>query len=124
MCIEAKGPFGAHDRETGYDSTILSYLNPLFGAPIGYDKSNLLFILSYTLFVILILSLGWVGNLITKKHARLIFLKRPSFDYIDMQTGIALLSSMIWNDTIDSSHPLSYFSATLIDDFCQFQFFP
>jgi len=46
------GPFGVHGRETRYDNTILSYFNLLFGASIRYEKSNLLFILSYTLFVI------------------------------------------------------------------------
>jgi hypothetical protein len=40
-------PFGAHGRETGYDSTILSYLNLLFGAPIRKDNLNLLLFLSY-----------------------------------------------------------------------------
>jgi len=56
--------FGAHDRETGYDNTILSYLNILVGAPIENDKINQLLIIFYSLFVIFILSLGWVSNMI------------------------------------------------------------
>jgi hypothetical protein len=62
MC--SKGPFGAQDRETGYDKTILSHVNPLFGALIGKDKLNLFLILSYCSFVILILNFWWVSNLI------------------------------------------------------------
>jgi hypothetical protein len=32
------GPFGAYDKEIGYDKTIISCLNPMFDAPIGKDK--------------------------------------------------------------------------------------
>jgi len=46
------GPFGVQDKKTGYDNTIISYLNPLFDASVGKDKINLLLILSYPLFVI------------------------------------------------------------------------
>ena len=60
------GPFGAQDKKTGYDNTIISYLNFLFGASVGKDKINLLLIISYCSFVILILSFWWVTNLIRK----------------------------------------------------------
>jgi len=56
VALTTKSLFGAHDRETRYDNTIISYLNSLFGAPIGYNKLNLLLIISYLSFVILILS--------------------------------------------------------------------
>jgi hypothetical protein len=59
-----KGLFGAHDKATGYDKIILSCLNPLFGVPRGKDKYNILLILSYCSFVILILIFSWVKNLI------------------------------------------------------------
>lgn len=49
-----------------HDRTIKSYLIPLFGAPVGNDKLNLLLILSYWLFVIFILCFSWVTNLIGK----------------------------------------------------------
>jgi hypothetical protein len=72
------GPFGAHDRETGYDKTILSCFNPLFGASIENDKLNLFLILSYPLFIILILSFCWVSNLIAQNyHTRILFPQAP-----------------------------------------------
>ena len=33
--IEAKGPFDDQDREIGYDTLIISYLNFMFDAPKG-----------------------------------------------------------------------------------------
>jgi len=76
-----KGPFGAHDRETEYDKTIISCFNPLFGAPIGNDKLNLFLILSYPPFVILILDFCWVSNLIAQNYqARILFPQSTSFD--------------------------------------------
>ena len=59
-----KGRFGVQNRKIEYDKIILSYLNSLFAALIGYDKLNLLLILSYSLFVVSILSFCWVSNLI------------------------------------------------------------
>ena len=53
-------PFGAHDRKTGYDKTIISWFNLLFGASIGKDNLNPFLILSYPPFVIFILSFWWV----------------------------------------------------------------
>jgi len=54
--LDINGPFGAQDSKTGYDNTIISYLNLLFGASLGKAKINLLLIVSYCFFVILILS--------------------------------------------------------------------
>lgn len=53
-------PFGAHDKNTWYDNTIISYLNFPFGASVGKDQINLLLILSYCSFVVLILNFWWV----------------------------------------------------------------
>jgi len=63
-----QGPQIGHEvdsfKKIGYDNTIISCLNLLFGAAVGKDKINLLFILSYCFFVILILGFWWVSNLI------------------------------------------------------------
>jgi len=64
--------FGAHDRRTGYDITIISCFNPLFGATIGNDNLNIFLILSYLSFVIFILSFLWVSNLIAYNYQALI----------------------------------------------------
>jgi len=74
------GLFDAHDREARYDKIILSCLNPLFGAPIGYDKLNLLLILSYLPFVILILIFYWISNRIAyvNHQAHVLFSLPPS----------------------------------------------
>ena len=71
------GPFGAHDKETEYDKIILSWFNPVFGAPIGYDKLNFFLILSYSSFVISILSFWWVSkpDRNINHHAYLLFQK-------------------------------------------------
>jgi len=53
-------PFGAQDRKTGYDKTIISWFNLLFGASIEKDNLNPFLILSYSPFVICILSFWWV----------------------------------------------------------------
>ena len=49
------GSFGAQDKKTGYDNTIISCLNPFFGVSVENDKINLLLIIFYCFFVILIL---------------------------------------------------------------------
>ena len=79
--LSVNGPFGAQDTKTGYDNTIISYLNLLFGASVGKDKINILLILSYCFFVILILSFWWVNNLIAQTyHTRFFFFSETFFD--------------------------------------------
>jgi len=55
LFLNSKGSFGAQDTKAGYDKTIISYFNPLFGTPIGNDNLNPFLILSYSPFVIFIL---------------------------------------------------------------------
>jgi len=58
--LKLKGSFGAQDRKTGCDITILSWFNLLFDTPTENDIFNLFLILSYFPFVIFILSFWWV----------------------------------------------------------------
>jgi len=100
-----KGPFGAYDKETGYDKTILSCFNPLFGASIGKDKLNLFLILSYPPFAILILGFCWVSNLIAQNyHTRILFPQSTSFDshvssVFSFFHFFLVLSPINWNGT-------------------------
>lgn len=58
--IVPQAPFDAQDKKIGYDNTIMSCFNLLFGMLIGKDNLNLFLILSYSAFDIFILSFWWV----------------------------------------------------------------
>jgi len=122
------GPFGVHDRETGYDKIILLCLNQLFGAPTWYDKLKLLLILSYSLFVILILSFCWVSNLIAYAfhQTRVLFSLPPSIPNLASSISRVTSSSSSFFFYIDIIFQLSFlscfFTTVLIDIIIHFFF--
>jgi hypothetical protein len=101
-----------NDKRTGYDNTIISCLNPMFAAPIGKDKVIPSLILSYCLFVILILSFRWDSNLIVFLETN----KRVSF-FLPKQTARFLPPSLSSPNIptpifYNSNCCLSFFSST------------
>ena len=62
LLVVGNSKYDVQDRETGYDTLIISCWNLMFDAPKRYDKLNHFPILSWLSFVIYILNIDWVRN--------------------------------------------------------------